>query len=203
MLEMSRSREDHRQAVFVGGFDNFRVLDRTARLNNTRDAEFCRFVHVVAEREKCVGGENRIFERQFKSFRPHRCDSDRINAVHLSRADSESIRLIGENNRVRLDVFADFPREKHRSNFAFRRLSFGNDFQIARRNNQIIAVLNEHSAGDLFVFDVFGVLDSFNFQNAQILFTSENFERVRVKIRRKHDFGKNFADGFGCIRVNF
>jgi hypothetical protein len=46
----------------------------------------------------------------------HRGDSDRINAVHLSGADSDGLRFIGENNRVRFDVFADFPGEKQSAN---------------------------------------------------------------------------------------
>ena len=70
MFEMSCARENHRQAVFIGGFDNFRIFDRTARLNDRGDAEFCRFVHVVAERKKGIGRENGILQWQCESFRP-------------------------------------------------------------------------------------------------------------------------------------
>ena len=61
MLEMANSRKDHRQTVFVCRRDNFFVSDRTAGLNDRRNAVFRGFVHAVAEREKSIRSKHGIF----------------------------------------------------------------------------------------------------------------------------------------------
>ena len=61
MLEMSKAGKDHRQAVFVCRLDTFFVAHRAAGLDDCRDAEVRGFIDIVAEREKRVGSENRIF----------------------------------------------------------------------------------------------------------------------------------------------
>ncbi len=59
MLEMSFAGKDHRNAVFVGGGDNFIILLRTTRLGNCDDSRLCSVIDIVREREESIGGHNR------------------------------------------------------------------------------------------------------------------------------------------------
>ncbi len=61
MFEMPKTREDHRNIMFIRGFDWFIIFDRTAGLNDRRNAEARGFIHIIAEREKRVGRERGIF----------------------------------------------------------------------------------------------------------------------------------------------
>ena len=59
MLEMPYAGKGHGHTVFVGGGDGIGVLDRSSWLDNGRDAEFCGFIDIVAERDERVGRECR------------------------------------------------------------------------------------------------------------------------------------------------
>ena len=59
MLEMAFAGKDHRNAVFVGGGDNFIILLRTTRLGNCDDSRLCSVIDSVREREESIGGHNR------------------------------------------------------------------------------------------------------------------------------------------------
>ena len=63
MFEMSKTRKNHGDSMLVSRRDGFFVPDGAARLNDCRDAELRRLIHIIAEREKRVGSENRVFQR--------------------------------------------------------------------------------------------------------------------------------------------
>ena len=57
---MPPSREHHREAVFVGGGDDFRVADRSAGLHDGGGAGGRDRIQAVAEREERVGRGDRF-----------------------------------------------------------------------------------------------------------------------------------------------
>lgn len=66
MFEVPHSGEDHRDAVLVGGLDDFLVPDGTAGLNHRCDAMFGGFVQAVAERKEGVRRQHGSGERQLR-----------------------------------------------------------------------------------------------------------------------------------------
>ena len=52
--KMPHAGEDHRQAMLVGGLDDFIVTHGPTRLNDRRDAGFCRGVDAITKREERI-----------------------------------------------------------------------------------------------------------------------------------------------------
>ena len=55
MTEVSHAGKDHGHTVFIAGGNNFRVVARTAGLNNGFDSGFGSFVDAIAKREEGIG----------------------------------------------------------------------------------------------------------------------------------------------------
>ncbi|VEB51526.1 Uncharacterised protein [Salmonella enterica subsp. enterica] len=52
MAEVAHVGEDHRNAVFVGGGNDFIITDRTARLDNAAHADSGSGINAITERER-------------------------------------------------------------------------------------------------------------------------------------------------------
>lgn len=107
MLEVALPSEHHNQVMLVGSIDNFLVLHRATRLNNSNDAGLSSGFNAVREREERVRALN-SFEKLILAARvkgkgwdetyqngvlsafasTFRCQPDRVNAVGLTGADT-------------------------------------------------------------------------------------------------------------------
>src|SRR5688500_6650600 len=132
MFEMTNAGEGHRDAVLICGGNRLFILYRSAWLDDRGDAETCCFVDIIANREERIRSQGCSFQRESESFRTHRSDSNRIDAVHLSRAYPKSLVLVCKDDGIRFDVFAHAPSKKHCINLRFPRLAFGHEFQVTR-----------------------------------------------------------------------
>jgi hypothetical protein len=89
--------------------------------------------------------------RHFSCFTSaERGDARGVAAVHLARADAGGLAVLGEDDGVRLHVFADREGKQHVVDLRIRRLLLGDDLQIGARDVADVAVLNEEAAGDGF-----------------------------------------------------
>ena len=113
MAEMPRARERHRHAAFIRRRDDFRVLDRPARLDRRRRARVRRRQQPVGKRKKCITANHAARQRKFRLARlPHR-DAAGIHAAHLARARAERPAFAGIENRVRFQMFHHAPPKQH------------------------------------------------------------------------------------------
>src|SRR2546423_15387859 len=127
MPEMPDAREDHREAVLVGGGYDLRVAHGTAGLYDRCDAVPGGLVNAVAEREEGVGREHGAGDGK---PRAHRADANRVDARHLTRADADGLPGARVDDGVRLRVLADRPREQERRDLLLSRRAPRDDLQV-------------------------------------------------------------------------
>ena len=188
MFEVPHARKNHRQAVLVGGGYNFVVADRSAWLNYGRDSVARCFVDAVAKWEERIGREHRACHRK---LRTHRANLHRINARHLSRSNAYRLVLACIDDRVGFRVLADRPREQQRSDFFFVGFLSVTTFSSLLIELVIVRSLDEHAAADLFDFKSSGSFRRVHTNDTKILLRSQDFERLRIVIRRDHDLSKD------------
>ena len=145
MSKVSHAGEDHRDAMFVGGSDDFVVLDRAAGLDDGFGAGVGRFVQAVAERIEGVGSHGRSFEIQAVGGGTHDRDFGRIDAAHLASADAENLIRRREHDGVRFYVTTNPPGEVERLVFLFGWFSFRHDFAGADVNLAGVPILDQHT----------------------------------------------------------
>jgi hypothetical protein len=106
--EVPHAGEDHGGAGAVDGVDDLLVADAAARLHEGGDAVAQGLFDAVGEGEERVGGERGALRAL---ARLGAGDAHALDARHLPGADAEGGAGAGEDDGVRLDVFADAPGE--------------------------------------------------------------------------------------------
>ena len=109
--KMPHAGEDHGDAMFVGGGDDFFVFDRAAGLDNRLGAAVGGFIEAVAEWIKSVGGDRGAFQVQTVSRGPQHGDLGRVDAAHLAGADAEHLVGRREHDGVGFYMAANPPGE--------------------------------------------------------------------------------------------
>ena len=89
MPEVAHAGEHHRDAVFIGGRDDFVIALAAARLDHCANAVLGGDVEPVAEREERVRSHHAAGNRQLFVGRLHRRDATRIDAAHLARTNAD------------------------------------------------------------------------------------------------------------------
>src|SRR3546814_2212211 len=79
-----------------------------------------------------------------------RSDARAVAAVHLSRADARGRPVLGIDDRVRLHMLGDRPREQRVGQLFLGRRTLGDDLQVGGGDPAIIAALRDPAAGDGF-----------------------------------------------------
>src|SRR2546423_5273399 len=153
MPEVPDAREDHREAVLVGGGYDLRVAHGAAGLYDRCDAVPGGLVNAVAEGEEGVGREHGTFDGK---LRAHRADAHRVNARHLTSADADGLTGARVDDCVRLRVLADRPSEQERRDLLVRRRAPRDDLQGFAPQLMCIARLYEHAAREALEVQTFG-----------------------------------------------
>ena len=132
------------------------------------------------------------------SPRAHSDDASAVASVHLTGADAGGLAVLGEDDRVRLHVFADGEGKQHVGDLGVGRLTLGDDLQIGARDVADIAVLNEKAAGDGFVRKAWRrwVGQTARDEQAKVFLLCEHRDRIFVGFGRDDDFGEDFRDRF-------
>src|ERR1043166_2122195 len=115
MPEMTPPREHHRDAALIGCREPFLIPHRASRLHDRGRTRIGDRIETVAERKERVGGNDGSPERiTADRLGLHPRNLCRIDAAHLARADRQRAIRCAEDDRVRLDVRTDTPREPQR-----------------------------------------------------------------------------------------
>ena len=146
MAEVPAAGEHHRRAGGIDRLDNLRVADRSAGLDDGRDASVERHLRAVGEREKGVGCEHRTLQ-----IRPRLLDreANRVHTTHLPGADPNRRQITRQDDRVGADVLADPPGEQQFAPFRLGGPALGDDLHLGTVLEVGVAVLHEHAADDL------------------------------------------------------
>src|SRR5690606_396198 len=82
---MAIAGEYHRNAVFVGGGDDFFIAYRAAGLDDCGCAGIGEYVKAVAEREERIRGDDRAANLQTGVFSLDGGNARRVDTAHLAR----------------------------------------------------------------------------------------------------------------------
>ena len=138
---MPHPGEDHRDAMLVGGSNNFVVLDRAAGLDDRFGATVGGFVEAIAKWIKGIRGDRRAFEIEPMGGGAQHGDLGRIDAAHLAGSDAEHLVRRCEHDGVRFYVTADAPGEIEGAILILCRLSFSYDFALAFAKGGLVLVV--------------------------------------------------------------
>ena len=187
--------------MFIGRGDDFVVAHRAAGLDDGFDAEFCGDIETVAEREECIGGHNCTGDFESFVLGLHGCDAARDYATHLACADAERHLVAHVDDRIRLHVLADLPREHEIVELGRSRLALGDDPEIGFRHHALIARLHEQAAvhAAIFVTNV-ARFQAARAQHSNVLFASTHFERLGFDFRRDDQLDELTIDDGACGR---
>ena len=109
MPEVAHAGEDHGDAAFVGGGDDFGVADGAAGLDDAGCAGVGQHVQAVAEREEGVAGGCGAGQAQAGVLRFDAGDAGRVQAAHLACADADGHAVLAEDDGVAFDVLGHLP----------------------------------------------------------------------------------------------
>ena len=101
MFKAPRSGEDHGNAVFVAGVDNFLVPDRATGLYHHLDSRILYGVNTIPKREERIGYQHAPLYLFTALTQGH---MDRIHTTYLSRSESNRGIVFGVQNTVGFSV---------------------------------------------------------------------------------------------------
>src|SRR6478609_8368879 len=100
MPKMTDAGKDHRHLAFIGGSDYFFIAHRTARLNRAAGTGIGRGKKPIRKWEKRVTSQRAALKREPRFLRFPDCNPRRIDARHLSGANSQSAIRPGVNDSI-------------------------------------------------------------------------------------------------------
>ena len=107
MPKMPDPGKHHGEAMFVGGGDDVFVADGAAGLDDGGDAGLSGHIHVVCEGEEGVGCQDGAFGIQTGFLGLPAGNARRIDAAHLTGADTDGGAVFHQHDGVRFDVLGD------------------------------------------------------------------------------------------------
>ena len=142
MPKVTHASKDHRHAMLIGRGNDLIITHGSAGLNHAAYARLCRVINTITEREERVRGHHcaLYFEPGVLSFNAG--NARRIDAAHLTSADTDGAVVFGINNGVLLDHFGDFPGEQHVSHFIAAGYPITDDLKVFLCNHAVVALLN-------------------------------------------------------------
>src|SRR5690554_1487355 len=203
---MTHAGEDHGNAVFVGGIDDFLVAHGAAGLDNGGNAGFSRSVDTVPEREECVRSHDRAFHFQAFISGLDTGNPGAVHTAHLAGPNPDGAAGSGVHDGIGFDVLGHLPGKQQVAQFVFRRLAFGHDLDVFHRHHAQVPVLDQQPAGNAFVVHAagpFGVQLAAG-QQAHVLFGRDNVDRLGGHARGDDHLHKlTVHNGLGRGRVQF
>ncbi len=195
MAEMTHVSEDHRDAVLVGGSNNFIIANGTARLDHTGDAHCRRSINAIAEREEGVGSHGGTLHLQSFVSGFDAGNFGRVNAAHLARANTDRHVVACIHNGVGFNEFRHFPAEQRVTQFLFGWLTLADNAQLAGIDHTKIAILNQQATVDAFEVETgHAALPLTAHQNADVLFGCGHAQCRFTGRWRNNDFHELTAD---------
>src|SRR5258706_6977115 len=128
--EVSHARENHRDAVLVGGGDHLAVAHAAAGLDHGARARRGDHVESVAKRKEGIGGHDRAAEREPGVLRLDRGDARGIHPAHLPRADPKRHAARTEHDGVGLHELRHAEGEDEVVHLVLRGVAPGDDAQL-------------------------------------------------------------------------
>ncbi len=195
MPEVSHARENHGQAVFVGGADDLVVAYRPTGLNDRGDAGLRGGVDPVAEREESVRGHDGAGDVESLVGGFDRSDLRTVDAAHLAGTDTDGHPVPAEYDRIRLDEFDNRPCEQHVLDLARRRRTLCDDVEIGGADPAGIVVLHEQAARHLLEVEALpGIAGFAGPQHAQVLLGAQDRGGILVHGRNDDHLDKLAVD---------
>lgn len=112
MPKVAMAGEHHGDFEAVARADDFLIADGAAGLDNGFDSRAMRDFNIVSHGEKSVTGQTRAFRARAAGLLAG--DFHRVDAAHLSRADSNRSRAFDQHNRVGTHQLGALPGEQER-----------------------------------------------------------------------------------------
>ncbi len=112
MLEMSRARKQHGDAVVVGGVNHLAIAHAAAGLDDEGNACLGGEFDIIGEGKERVGGEDAAARVMAMGSRFFNGDAYRIHTAHLPSADTDGGTVFDQHDGIGFDGFDDMPREK-------------------------------------------------------------------------------------------
>ena len=97
MSKMSYACEDHGQAVFVSSFDGFLITDGPTWLDDSFNACFGDFFHVIRKWEEGIGSKHSAVKTVFSLVNS---DANRSQTVGLTWANTKCHMVVGHDDAV-------------------------------------------------------------------------------------------------------
>src|SRR5579884_1433025 len=116
MSKVPYTRKNHCHTMLVGGLNDLRVANRSARLDNAFDSSFCSLVNTVAEGKERIGTEHRPLGCRVRFLNTQ---LDRIHPAHLTGADAYGSAAFGQNDGIRFHMLGHSPSEIEVRQFPF------------------------------------------------------------------------------------
>ena len=126
MLKVTHACEDHGNAKFVAGVDDFLIADAPAWLDDRRDPGCSSHFDVVCKWEERIAGKHRTLGLVAGMLERNVAAAD---AVHLASADADGHAVLGNDDGVGFDMLDDLPCKQQL--FDLFRCVCGSDLQEA------------------------------------------------------------------------
>ena len=104
MFEMTDSRENHGNAIFIAGIDGFLVAHRAPGLHDGGNPLFGSNVHAVPEREKGIRSQHRALQVKLEGVRFLHGMLQCVHAGGLSHAGSQQLLVLHQHYGVRFGM---------------------------------------------------------------------------------------------------
>jgi hypothetical protein len=173
---------------------DFVVALRATGLDDGCDTDLRGGVDAVAEGEKRIGSEHRARDLEALIGRLDSGDLRRVDATHLSRADTDGHAVPAIDDGIGLDELGHLPGELQIRELLRRGLPLRDHTQLGRRDRAYITILNQQAATDTLVVELRGahITPFAANQNPHILLGAQAFKGL-VGNRRRDDYFHELA----------
>src|SRR6266849_5175455 len=198
---MPHACEHHRHPQPVGRRNHFGIFHRAARLNHRRGARLRGLFHSIRKRKKRIRRHHAPLQR---ALRFHHRNLHGIYAAHLSRAHTQSRRVLRKNDGVGFHVLAYLPRKFQIRKLRGRRLTLRDHLKFRALQVAQIRLLHQHATKDAlhlqFLVEIQATLRQL--QQAKVFLGREDFLRAIGKARRNDAFNEKFDHRLSRERVH-
>ena len=140
MLKVTHACEDHGNAKFVAGVDDFLIADAPAWLDDRRDPGCSSHFDVVCKWEERIAGKHRTLGLVAGMLERNVAAAD---AVHLASADADGYAVLGNDDGVGFDMLDHIPGENEIIQKRWIWLRFGDNLELCWIQMMDVALLHD------------------------------------------------------------